>query len=257
MKHADFLVPDADGIALPRSRGGRGARAFMPAFGGAFAAPFATPGGAVPHWSTLGGTIAPSHIAAWTPKGAASLAASYVQYGTLGSGLTVGIAPSWSSATGWTGNGTSQYLKSGVIPVNNQTWSAAVQISGMILNKTNKFIFGNAPVSGTAFAISDHETIAAAISVYSGSSTGKTGLSSPFSGNLMIAGNKLYINGIDQGIALGTAVETFGEIYILALNFAGTPFLFSGSTESAIVFYNFILSPTQALQLGGTVMPGL
>lgn len=66
-------------------------------------------------WYLSGG--APTPIVAYQPKGAASLAASYVNLvnpGTLDA--APGTAPTWDATNGWIFNGTTQYLTTGDAP---------------------------------------------------------------------------------------------------------------------------------------------
>lgn len=72
------------------------------------------PGGAA-LWYRAGG--APLPVAAYQPKGAADLAASYVNLANPGTyNAAPGVAPSFDAATGWTFNGSTQYLTTGVTP---------------------------------------------------------------------------------------------------------------------------------------------
>lgn len=58
-------------------------------------------------WEVSGKTC----VAAWQPKGAASYAASLVNLATPSTNdLTEGVAPDWATGTGWTFNGTDDYL---------------------------------------------------------------------------------------------------------------------------------------------------
>ena len=71
---------------------------------------FSQEGGVVP-WYLAGGIAKANCIAAYQPKGAASLAASYVNLVTPGTyDAAPGTAPTFDSALGWTFDGTSQYL---------------------------------------------------------------------------------------------------------------------------------------------------
>ncbi len=97
---------------------------FRPVFDpiGAVAAPPAA------NWWEAGG--APTPVAVYQPKGAASQAASYVNLVNPGTyDAAPGVAPSWSSGTGWAWNGSTQYLTTGIVPVVDRTWSAIVRFS--------------------------------------------------------------------------------------------------------------------------------
>jgi hypothetical protein len=88
----------------------------------------ATAGGGVAWW--LEGGIDPSTVVAvYQPLGASSLAESYLDLSGNGHHITLGVAPTFDSAVGWTFNGTSQYLLTDIVPPNNQTWSMVVRYS--------------------------------------------------------------------------------------------------------------------------------
>lgn len=79
--------------------------------------PVFDPGLAVapPWWLVAGKTC----VAAYQAKGAASLAASYINLANPGTyDAAPGVAPTWDAATGWTFNGTTQYLDTAVVPAN-------------------------------------------------------------------------------------------------------------------------------------------
>lgn len=98
--------------------------AFAPVFGRVFPATFdrrAAVAAAPPaSWWEAGG--APTPVAVYQPKGAASLAASYsnlVNSGTYDA--APGDAPTWDTATGWTFSGVNKYLTTGIVPTNDYT----------------------------------------------------------------------------------------------------------------------------------------
>lgn len=64
-------------------------------------------------WEVAGKTC----LVAYQPKGAASYAASLVNLANPGTDdATEGVAPSWDATDGWTFNGSTQYLNTGVGP---------------------------------------------------------------------------------------------------------------------------------------------
>lgn len=72
-------------------------------------------------WWTIDGQTC---VAAYQPIGAASLAASYTNLANPGTyDAAPGVAPAFDTATGWTFNGTTQYLVTGAVPSVNGTWS--------------------------------------------------------------------------------------------------------------------------------------
>jgi len=86
--------------------GGGFGRVFRPAF---------DPGLTALPWYRAGG--APLPVAAYQPKGASSLAASYVNLANPGTyDAAPGTAPTFDAATGWTFDGNTQYVTTGVVP---------------------------------------------------------------------------------------------------------------------------------------------
>lgn len=241
-----LFLPDP--IKLPR-----GVREFMPAFSSAFQPSFATPGGIVPHWSTLGGTIADSHIAAWTPKGAASLAASYVQYGTFGTGLTVGVAPTFDTAQGWIFDGSSQYLNTNIIPNNTQTQTVAIRYSGFVVDGNYRAPFGARTVypSRTLEVVvgttGDNQTYWG-----DGTSLGIPGRIT--SGIIIIAGGTRYLNGVNRGTTPGWAGASIENIYIGAESNGGGPIQYAGMVTVEFVYYDLAFNSTQVGLLNTAIL---
>jgi hypothetical protein len=96
--------------------------AFAPIFQRPFSSPFdrRAAAAAVPWW-LAGGVAAANAIAVYQPKGAADLAASYVNLANPGTyDAAPGTAPTFDAATGWTFNGSTQYLTTGV--TNGAAW---------------------------------------------------------------------------------------------------------------------------------------
>lgn len=76
-------------------------------------------------WWVVAGKTA---VAAYCPKGAASLAASYinlVQPGTYDA--AEGVAPTWDAGAGWKFNGSTQYLATGIVP--SPTWTIIASVA--------------------------------------------------------------------------------------------------------------------------------
>src|SRR5512136_2653103 len=118
--------------------------AFGPAFGRVFQPPFATAGAAVaaPWWNPDGVTPA-ANVAGWRAKGAASQAAAYLNVGLLGNpnidpAVVGGVAPAWNAATGWTGDGATTYLRTGVLGAVGMTY--IIQYANSV---ANSFICGS------------------------------------------------------------------------------------------------------------------
>ena len=81
---------------------------------------------AVPWWLS-GGISAANCIAAYQPKGAADLAASYVNLANPGTyNAAPGVAPTWAAADGWTFGGTN-YLLCGSATLNHNDITVIVR----------------------------------------------------------------------------------------------------------------------------------
>lgn len=74
-------------------------------------------------WWLAGGISPANCAAAWQPKGAADYASSKINLANPGTyNCSDGTAyPTWNAATGWTFNGTSQFLNSGLVATENMT----------------------------------------------------------------------------------------------------------------------------------------
>ena len=79
-------------------------------------------------WWLAGGVSASNAVAAYQPKGAASLSASYSNLANPGTNdAAPGVAPTFASETGWTFTSTSQYLLTGLSPV-TRSWSMLIRL---------------------------------------------------------------------------------------------------------------------------------
>lgn len=75
-------------------------------------------------WYLSGGISAANCIAAYQPKGAASLAVSYSNLANPGTNdAAPGTAPTWDDVNGWIFNGTSQFLTTGIFPDAGWSWA--------------------------------------------------------------------------------------------------------------------------------------
>lgn len=99
----------------------------------------------VTSWWLSGGIPAANCIAVYQPKGAASYAASKINLANPGTyDATEGVAPSWAAETGWTGNGSTMFLITGLA---NSGYSIVFRYSGASLNF--RYFYGNTPTTGS------------------------------------------------------------------------------------------------------------
>jgi hypothetical protein len=193
-------------------------------------------------WWDLNGTIT-GCVAAYQPKGAADYADSKINLANPGTyNVTDGTAyPTWNTATGWTFNGSTQYLDSGITPENDQSWSGIVRFANSDKVQSG-MLFG--VISNSAwFLVEDKRTISADEPLYA-NGTYKTG--STFTdtyGVLAIAGSNGYINASLDVSAIGTGGTTFAATIMIGGRIRGST-LYNpwGGDIIAIAFYDVDIS---------------
>lgn len=200
-----------------------------------------TPGAAASSWWLPAGVSAANCIAAYRAIGAASLAASYVNLANPGTyDAAPGSAPSFNAADGWTFNGSSNYLDTGITPVNNQTWSAFVRFSDL----TGSFhitLFGR--VQTPRFAV--NSSLAGSTVTYQNGSYAAAG-GEIRSGVLGVAGVKGYRDGSDAGVTIGSSGGSFSATILIGQSGeSGYEFWCNGKIQ-AIAIYDATLDATQA-----------
>jgi hypothetical protein len=191
-------------------------------------------------------------VAAYAAVGAASLAASYVNLQNPGTyDASAGVAPTFAAATGWTFNGTTQYLTTGITPANDQTWSVLVCFSdGATQGGGGAAAFGAYRTSGGVrrFYYITHYVDNNAYVANGGQSARSPGIDS---GVVGFRGAQPVRNGSDDGAAL--AAGAAGAHGPIALGSANNPddggkLYWSGKIR-AIAIYNTTLTAGQAATL--------
>jgi hypothetical protein len=185
-------------------------------------------------------------IAAYQPKGAASLAASYVNLVTPGTLDAIPVVePGWSVDGGWLGTGT-QWLRTGIVIADNNQ-SIIVRFANHTLGNNQSMAgqFAGNTNQGTLF----QTNLTADETFYNGGSVRVA--TQTVSGVRAIAGQKAYKDGQDLGITIPAYTQANnGQHGILAYNLhtntgaiaRAAPFL---GNILAIAFYNFILTPAE------------
>lgn len=206
------------------------------------------PGGAVVPWWLSGGIAAVNCRAAYTPKGAANLAASYDNNAAPGNGLpdgtydaTLGVAPLWAAATGWTGTGAS-WLRTGIIPAAG--WSA---IAYATFTTGVKAPFGGDDAANARFVVVS-DFAGGDVFYANGGFVVVAGGGHLGAGSIGIAGQQGYWNGAPQGGAIPAWAGVGLEIYLVANNIGGSNW-YSNYPIVAIAIYNTILTAPQMLAL--------
>lgn len=237
-----LLIPDP--IELPR-----GVRGFMPPFSGVFQAPIMTTGGvvAVPWWLS-GGIAAANCIAAYQPKGAADLAASYVNLANPGTyNAAPGTAPTFDTTTGWTFNGSTQYLIAPITPAAG--WSFLIQFANADI--TNGNWHGSVSSGGGIKYFELCPGYANEVYYAMGGLLNKS--PSLATGNLGWRGQTAIRNGIDDGsIPAGNGVCVLNP-YIGNRNNDGSADRPLSGKVSAVVYYAVTITSDQAIAVSAAM----
>jgi len=180
------------------------------------------------NWWDAGG--APTPIAVYQMKGAASLAASYVNLINPGTyDAAPGVAPTWDSTNGQIYNGTTQYLITGI----NQAQNMTVIIRCSNLTTTDGVIFGSRGdprlyVQNTTTNVFNWGT------GYLGGTTG--------GGVYALANNNAYFNSTSLGTTFGTWSGSSGL----------TPMSIGGISRAGGVYNIFCAGYVQAIGIWNT-----
>lgn len=183
-------------------------------------------------WSVSGKTC----VAAYQAKGAPSLSLSYTNIANPGTyNAAPGTAPSFDTATGWTFNGSTQYLTTGIVPVAATT--GLIQFTNYNSGVGSYPLFGSNPTPG--FMVLPYRT-AAGMRFYYGNGSKDALPANITSGNLGLAGASGYYDGTEVATTIGDWSGTAAAMYIGGANgafnktaFICTAFVVYSSTLSA------------------------
>jgi len=199
---------------------------------------------AVPWWLS-GGISAANCIAAYQPKGAADLAASYVNLANPGTyNAAPGVSPNFDSA-GWVFTGT-QWLTTGINPNGTKKlYSIFIRVSNIGDTASPQALLGSYDTSLNSLLIF---FVANKYQFYSSGGFDSTEVVSSAGGVIGISGANGYVNGINvctipDGLNLDLAS---GVITIASTN--NTRILKSGKVQ-AVAIYNTPLTAPQVAAL--------
>jgi len=204
-------------------------------------------GGAAPGWWVVPGKTC---VAAYQPKGAASYAASKVNLANPGTyDATEGVAPAWDASTGWTFNGTTQFLDTGVVPLN--TYSMIVRFSEVSTSGAGSILAGEGTsASSAAFAV--NPILFTTAYFINGSAFGNIG-SVQNSGTIALCYDQPYQNGVDKGTVTVGAIAAY-TIYIGAMHRVLLPDYMWGGKVQALALYDSQLSGAEVSALHAAMM---
>lgn len=181
--------------------------------------------------------------AAYQPKGAANQAASYIDLSGNGNNAAVGVAPGWDAVNGWRFNGVNQYLTTTFSPQNDQSQSMLVQFTNIVHGGAFESLCGLVGGAGLRYKI-DIEVFAPRVRYANG---GFVQINrNVVNGNLAVAGNQGYWNGVADGGAIGAwAGPTALVVYIGGANNAGLPGFYLEGDIQAMALYDCTLTGVQ------------
>lgn len=186
----------------------------------------------------LSGYIYPNNcIAAYQPKGAASLADSYKNIANPGVyDAAPGTAPTWSATAGWIfAAASSQYLTNGITPTN--TWSVLVRCSDQ-QNGGDTWVFGNYNATGWGI-----QPLYLASTRYYNGTTVTVGGGDRVNGVWGLVGAQGYFNGLAEGAATAGNASLGAAMFIGDISGAYRRY-FTGYIQSMAI-YNVTLTAAQ------------
>ena len=208
-------------------------------------------------WYLQGGISAENCIAAYKPIGAASLAASYINLANPGTyDLTAPTsAPTFNPAVGWTFNGTTQYLATGITPTNHTLYSILLRFSG-IAGATGYICgFWGGSHGAEGYMFSPWRTDRRRY--FNGTLASTLGAVTSTSGVMGIAGTGAYLDG-ELDFTLTIANGWNDEIYLGAnKNDSGTPpvHTYTACNIQCVAIYDTVLSPVQVEAVSAAMLP--
>ena len=185
-------------------------------------------------WWTVSGKTC---VAAYDAIGAASLADSYTDESGAGNNAAPGVAPTWTSGVGWTFNGSTQYLTTGITPTGVMT--ALARFSGAPACVNCPTLCSGNNGAGNAFQLTPGGTanpIWAWGTAFASVAGGYT------SGVMAMAATACYYNGSFTVPNVGVFSGVGQALNVGARNNGGTPDRFFGGSIQAIAIYSDTLS---------------
>ena len=199
-------------------------------------------------WWLAGGIAAANCVAAYQAKGAASLAASYVNLTGNATYNAVAVeTPEWDATNGWKRLSGTGILNSGVAPASS-AWTIIIRFSNVSEGTPGyQYVMGEAQ-SGKRMIIGNYE--GASRRSYYNTDLLKIEGGAITSGVSCIAGQTGYYNGSSDGTIPGewTGAAT-STIYIMACNGLGEQYANDNIYVQAAAIYNATLTSEQVSAL--------
>ena len=197
-------------------------------------------------WYLASGIPLANCVAAYSAKGAASLAGSYINLANPGTyNLTTTSAPTFDASTGWTFNGTANFLATGIVP-NSKNWTYIVAFTDASLITTDRCLIG---VFGTNLCVAMYPALGADNQHYAYTSDAGAVASiycRTAYGVMAKTNLKLFLDGYsDRAIADSAPGANTTQVLIGDLS-AGAHQYYSGKIQR-VAIYNTTLTDTQIL----------
>ena len=183
--------------------------------------------------------------AAYQPKGAASLAASYTDLSGNGNNTGPGTAPTWDAVNGWKfQDASAQYLITTFVPANDQSQTMLVQFTSA--TSLNDYLAGSWELAtGDKFVVRPRVGGDAFNSAMNGNGEVFT-LPKITAGNLGVAGSQGYVDGGAQGGALGAWTgASASAVWIGCANRSGAGNGHVSAYIQALALYDCVLTAPQ------------
>jgi hypothetical protein len=203
-------------------------------------------------WYLTDGVLAADVVAAYQPKGAASLAASYSNLANPGTQDAVAtVPPTWAAGDGWIFNGTDQYLKMAGLAFNADL-TAIVRFSNFVDGSLYYCLFGKVltDLALDRFDIQFTNPDGPSQEGWVGASQAAVYGNSPANGVYALAKSGLYLNGsVAASLADVVAFTASTDAYIGTMRIdAGETHAFDGyfpGKIQAFALYNKTLAAGQ------------
>jgi len=180
-------------------------------------------------------------VAAYDAIGASSLSDSYTDESGNGNDAAPGTAPTWASGTGWTLNGSTQYLTTGIEPT-GAGYTVAVRFSGAAGTVIECVLGAGRSSDGDAMSLFPRDTTDDNRHVY-GDAALAQGVRLA-SGVMVLAGSVAYVDGASVGDTGGTYAPSVQDatLYIGCRNNRGTAVNFFGGNVQCVAIYSDTLT---------------
>jgi hypothetical protein len=149
---------------------------------------------------------------------------------------------------GWVFNGTTQYLDTGIVWTNDQTWSFIVRWKDIAVGADNLSLAGTYNTVGGSFLININTTPDPDTHTFYNGSNRNVVSTTETSGILAVAGVYGYFNGLVESLAIAASPGANAlSMFIGCCNADGAPYFGDpqGSTILALAIYNTPLSAPQ------------